>query len=105
MATVSALLIGCTFNLDGERAGFEVVNRLDMSVDVIYVRGNAQITIVEGLQPGDSVQINRFVAGGECRNESMIAKDETGAEVATFAGPVCDGTRWEIGRQDGSDNP
>jgi len=35
MAAASVLMAGCVFNLDGDRAGFELVNRLDVAVDVI----------------------------------------------------------------------
>ncbi len=92
--TISALAAGC---LDVERAGFRVVNRLDQPIDVVYVRGpGTHVQIIEDLTPGLRYEVNSFVGRGECDDASMIATDPSGAVVARFEGPVCDGTEWLV---------
>lgn len=88
-----ALLSGC---LDNDRTGFRVVNRLTEPVDVSYVRGGNRTPIINDLKPGEDGEVNGWVTPGECRREEMIAFNQAGAVVATFPGPVCDGTVWEI---------
>lgn len=104
IALASALLAaGC---LDVDRAGFTVVNRLDQPIDVTYVRGpDRQIQIIHDLTPGLDVDVNGFFGGGECDDASMIATDPSGAVVARFEGPVCDGTKWVVERAVPSTSP
>lgn len=79
------------------RSGFEVINRLSVPIDVVYIRADQRIPIITDLDPGLSYEVNRFVRPGQCENDSMVAMDQSGAVVGTFAGPVCDGTDWEVG--------
>jgi hypothetical protein len=87
------LLAGC---LDNDRVGFQVVNRLTQPVDVSYVRGLNRTPIINDLKPGEDAEENGWVTKGECRPDRLVAFDQAGAVVATFPGPVCDGTVWEI---------
>ena len=89
-----AAVAGCS---DFARPGFEVINRLSVPIDVIYIRGDNRIPIITGLDPGLSYEVNQFISPGKCVNDSMVALDKSGAVVATFPGPVCDGTDWEVG--------
>lgn len=89
-----AAVAGCT---DVARSGFEVINRLPVPIDVVYVSGGNRTPIITDLDPGLSVEVNRFVGRGECENATMVAMDQSGSVVATFPGPVCDGTDWEVG--------
>jgi hypothetical protein len=90
----SAAVAGC---YDVDRSGFEVINRLSVPIDVVYVRAGNRIPIITDLDSGKSVEVNQFVGRGECENASLIAMDQSGSVVATFPGPVCDGTDWEVG--------
>jgi hypothetical protein len=74
-----------------------VINRLSVPLDVVYVRDRNRIRIITDLDPGESIEVNRFVGRGECVNDSLIAMDQSGSVVATFPGPVCDGTDWDVG--------
>jgi hypothetical protein len=94
LAVLAVLLAGC---LDQDRAGFTVVNKLSAPVDVVYVRGTDRIPIIANLTPGHSYEINQFVVPGECVRDTMVATDQSGTVVATFPGPVCNHTTWEIG--------
>ncbi len=94
---------GCS--MDADRSGFEIVNRLQVPIDVTYVRGGKEHVIVEGMLPGNSVPVNGWVDGDACANDSMFATDDSGAVVATFPGPVCDGTLWEIVVPGSSESP
>ncbi len=100
LAGVSA--IGC---MDVDRPGFEIVNRLHVPIDVTYVRGGKEHVIVKGMLPGNSVPVNGLVDGNECANASLFATDGTSAVVATFPGPVCDGTQWEVAVPGSSEPP
>lgn len=102
LATV-LLSAGC---LDVDRAGFTVINRLDQPIDVIYVRGpGTQVTVLHDLTPGLDSDVNSFVTAGACDDASMIATDASGAVVARFEGPVCDGTEWIVERAAPSRSP
>lgn len=94
VALSCAAVGGCS---DVARSGFEVINRLSVPIDVVYVREGNRIPIITDLDPGKSYEVNQFVARGECVNDSLIAMDRSGSVIATFPGPVCDGTDWEVG--------
>ena len=103
--TVSGLLVvaaaiglsGCDmFTSDAHRAGFYLINRTSDPIDVTYLHEDKRITIANDLTPGNSLMVNRFVNGGQCVNESMVATDQAGGVIATFPGPICDQTEWEI---------
>jgi hypothetical protein len=82
--------------LDEHRIGFTVTNKSSEPVDVIYVRGENRIVVADNLGPGLSNMVNGYLKGGECGSDSIVATDQAGSVVAMFAGPVCDGTMWEI---------
>lgn len=96
LLVLCAIPASCSFLFD-RRSGFDVVNRLSIPVDVIYVGTDGRVTVIDNLAPGYSQQVSGLVSGGQCRNDSLVATDDSGSVVASFPGPVCDGTRWEVG--------
>lgn len=96
-AVILILVSACNPILDYDRVGFEVINRTDVPIDVDYLRAGNRIRVIDDLPPGEGYAVHRFVNRGECRDEGMLATDDSGSVMATFPGPVCDGMTWEVG--------
>jgi hypothetical protein len=95
-AAVSLVATAC---LDQNRPGFAVVNGTGDHLEVVIEVEDRQTVLDDDLEPGLTLYSNEFVNGGQCIDATLTAMDPSGRTVATFPGPVCDGTRWEVTAQ------
>jgi hypothetical protein len=94
LSTVLAILVaGCT------EAGYDAVqfrNDTTQTISVVHEAPTGQeAIIVHAIRPGQ-VGSDDAVAGGHCTIGVLIARDESGNEVARRTEPLCLGDTWSI---------
>jgi hypothetical protein len=94
LSTFLAILVaGCT------EAGYDAVqfrNDTAQTVSVVYEAPTGQeAIIVHGIRAGQ-VGSDDAVAGGHCTIGVLIARDESGREIARRTEPLCLGDTWSI---------
>jgi hypothetical protein len=91
---------GCNLLPFGQsEAGYKAVafqNQTTETVDVVYLPPTGvEAVIVHAIGPGQ-VGSDDAVAGGKCTIGVLIARNETGQEVARRTEPLCLGETWLI---------
>ena len=94
LAIVVVLVGACVFPLDPSTTWFEVANRTDEPLDIVYDRAGGLILAHE-VAAGAKVNVTN---PGEpaCTAFDVVALDLTGTEIARHAPPLCTGDVWTI---------
>ena len=91
---VTLVAVAACFPLDASRTWFEVANRTDEPLDIVYDRA-AGMTLARDVPPGAKVNVDN---PGEpsCTEHDVVARNEAGEEVARHRPPLCGGDVWII---------
>jgi hypothetical protein len=93
LAITSVTVTAC----DVSRTWFEVANRTDEPLDIVYARA-AGLTLAHDVPPGVKVNVDN---PGEprCTEHDVVARNQAGEEVARHGPPLCGGDFWTIGEE------
>lgn len=91
LAIAAVTVAACDFS----RTWFEVANRTDEPLDIVYDRA-AGLTLAHDVPPGAKVNVDN---PGEprCTEHDVVARNQAGEEVARHGPPLCGGDIWTIG--------
>jgi hypothetical protein len=102
-ASTGALLVALCLAVAGcfpsdQYSVISIENRTETTVDVFMVEvGQSDGSrVVSGIEPGTSYPFSNIVEG--CSDVELVAKDESGAEVARSPTPVCRPSTWVVER-------
>lgn len=93
-AVILVLVGACVFPLDPRTTWFEVANRTEEPLDIVYERRGGMVLVRE-VPAGAKVNVTN---PGEpaCTAFDVVATDPTGTEIARHAPALCNGDVWTI---------
>jgi hypothetical protein len=96
---LASLLVAACSSSDGGGNGMSFVNHTDRTLLITYIDASGKEPaepVVHSLAPGTRAVVNdRFVVN-TCRDVTLVARAEDGAEVARLSGPICAPSEWVI---------
>lgn len=98
LAGMGAIAAACTMSDPGP-GGFRFTNQTDQPLQIIYIApdGTEQDEpIIHLLEPGRSIAVTDRFRGNGCVTGTLVARTESGEEIARRSDPICRPGEWVI---------